>query len=182
MSKKILLVFFALPFLIFTKISHASADVTCGGVVVKGSVCPRDATGCDNKGSVTFLGLPTWYTYLKLDDRQITDNKTGVVSTVCSPQLSCDSGSGPSDTCNAQSGIDISKLWLIVLAILELLLRLGGLLTVAMVIFGGVKYITSQGQPDATKNARQTILNALIGMAITTIASISVNFIANIIK
>ncbi len=132
--------------------------------------CDTHTSYCEPKSNV--LGLPTWYKYLpgKINP------KGG-----CDPQLNCDPANA-NDACNVQSGVDASKLALIGLAIVELLLRLAGLITVGVVVAGGFKYITSQGQPDATKSARQTIINGLIGMTITIIATISINFGANLLQ
>ena len=123
---------------------------------------------------ISFLKLPTWYQYLpgQLDP-----------AGKCIPQISgCKADSaGNKNTClvtthSDGSGIDAAGLWLIALAILQLLLRLGGFAAFAMVIFGGFKYITSQGNSDATKAARQTIINAFIGIVISIIAAASVSF------
>lgn len=102
--------------------------------------------------SSTFLGLPTWYKYLKPD---FVDGR-------------CELG--------AQFPEDLGKVGL---ALVEILLRLGGLVAVAFVIYGGFKYITSQGEPENTKNARATILNSVIGLIITIIATAVVSFIGS---
>ena len=44
-------------------------------------------------------------------------------------------------------------------------------------IFGGFKYMTSQGEPDATKKAQGTVTNALIGLAIAMLATAIVGFV-----
>ena len=100
----------------------------------------------------TFLGIiPTWYKYIPLD---------------------------------AECGLDINlsqhpeHLWLIGFGILDMLLRVAGIVAVSFVIVGGVKYITSQGEPDGTKAAQQTVINALIGLAIAISASAFVGFVA----
>ena len=66
---------------------------------------------------------------------------------------------------------------LILLAVLDMLFIVGGMVAVVFVIIGGVQYITSQGQPENTKNARGTVINALIGLAITIIAATLVNWL-----
>ncbi len=70
-------------------------------------------------------------------------------------------------------------LTLVALAILDMMLRLGGLIAVAYVIYGGIQYVTSQGEPDGVKNAQNTIINALVGLAITLLAAAAVSFIGN---
>ncbi|HUS25865.1 MAG TPA: pilin [Nevskiaceae bacterium] len=104
-----------------------------------------------------FLGFPKWYKYL---------NGTPDPNThLCTPQLS-----------------GLSDLWLILAAIIEDLLRLVALFAVALVIWGGIQFISSQGDPGATTKARQTILNAIIGLVIAILAATVVAFIAGRFK
>jgi type IV secretory pathway VirB2 component (pilin) len=72
----------------------------------------------------------------------------------------------------------LTDIWLIVAAITEILLRLAALIAVIMVIVGGVSYITSQGDPNKTKQALNTIINSLIGLVISVAAATIVTFIA----
>ncbi|MGH7158302.1 MAG: pilin [Candidatus Saccharimonadales bacterium] len=110
------------------------------------------AAQCD--GSQTFFGLPAWYKYLDLEA-----DPTG---RGC--RLS-DAFSFPGD------------LGLVALAALEIALRLAGLVAIAFVIYGGFQFITSQGEPEASKQARQTIINAIIGLVIALFATVFVAFI-----
>jgi uncharacterized membrane protein (DUF373 family) len=66
---------------------------------------------------------------------------------------------------------------LIALAILDILLYVAGMVAVVFVIYGGVKYILSQGNPENTKKAWGTILNSLIGLVIAILSTTIVNFI-----
>lgn len=113
------------------------------------------ATACSQN---SFFGLPTWYKYIKTT---AVTNPNGSVS------------------CNFSSFSfwPPDNLLLIVLAILDMLLIIGGVVAVVFVIFGGVQYITSQGEPENTKHARGTIINALIGLVITIIAATFVNWL-----
>jgi len=105
------------------------------------------------KGS-TFLGFPHWYQYLP----GTIDPTTGE----CSPSLG-----------------SLNNVWLIVAAVIEILLRVAAIAAVAMVIYGGVKYIASQGEPEATNKARSTIINSLIGLLLSIMAATFVAFIAD---
>jgi hypothetical protein len=115
----------------------------------------------------TFLGLVPWYQYLNL-----SVNKTTNVCTITSFDPSSD-------------GMQLSVLGghspflLIALAILDDLIRVAALVAVGYVVYGGVQYITSQGSPDQTKKAQQTIINALIGVAVAIVAAALVSFIGN---
>lgn len=66
---------------------------------------------------------------------------------------------------------------LVLLAIVDDLLRVAALVAIAYVIVGAIKYITSQGNPEASAQAQSTVINALIGLAIAMIAIVFVSFI-----
>lgn len=70
-----------------------------------------------------------------------------------------------------------SDLPLVLLAIIDDLLRIAGLVAVIFVIYGGVQYATSQGSPDATAKAQSTVLYALIGLVIALAAVTFVTFL-----
>lgn len=110
------------------------------------------ATAC----KPTFLGLVPWYQYLKLNGACQVN------------QFHLLSGSGSS-----------SDLPLVLLAIVDDLLRITGLVAVIFVIYGGVTYATSQGNPDQTSRAQSTIINALVGMAVALIAVTAVSFLGS---
>jgi hypothetical protein len=100
-----------------------------------------------------FLGFPTWYKYLPGH----TDPNTHL----CSPQMQ-----------------GLNDIWLVLAAIIEIMLQAAALLAVVMVIYGSINFVMSRGEPDKTANARNTIINALLGLAIAVIAAATVNFIA----
>ena len=114
------------------------------------------AASCTPKGG-GFLGFPTWYKYL------------GGVS---SPN-----GAGNATVCLPKVGA-LSDIWLVVAALIEILLRLAGLAAIIYVVYGGFQYVTSQGEPDKASRARQTLLNALIGLVIAISAAILVTYVA----
>ena len=108
----------------------------------------------------SLLGFPTWYEYLEVGPKG-EDN-----CAITGPQ---------------ENGEFSFKLALprIGLAIIDILLRLVGLVSVGFVVYGGFRYITSQGEPDATKKAQGTVINALIGMAIAIFAVTIVSFVGD---
>ena len=118
---------------------------------------------CTVKGG-SFFGFPTWYKYLQGEPVSVVDNPTGASPTpvtTCSPKFT-----GLSDT------------WLILAAVVDMLLYVAGLGSVIMIIFGGVRYTTSMGNPDATAQAKNTIIYSVIGLVIAITASFLVTFIA----
>lgn len=76
----------------------------------------------------------------------------------------------------------LSDVWLIVAAIIEIALRIAAIVAVIFIIYGGFSYTTSQGDPDGTSKAKSTLVNALIGLAISVTAAAIVSFIAQSIN
>ena len=54
-----------------------------------------------------------------------------------------------------------------------------GVVAVIMIIFGGFKYITSSGEAEKVKGAKNTILYGIIGLIIVALAQIIVKFVLN---
>src|SRR3989344_4521680 len=65
------------------------------------------------------------------------------------------------------------------LAIVDMLLRVAGLIAIIAIIIAGVSYITAGGMVEKTASARKRIYNSLIGLAIVAVASGVVAFIGN---
>lgn len=65
----------------------------------------------------------------------------------------------------------------VLLAVFEVILRVSGIVAVIGIVYGGFQYITSAGEPDKAAGGRTTIINALIGMFITIMATVIVNLI-----
>lgn len=59
----------------------------------------------------------------------------------------------------------------------NILLYIVGALSVIMVIVGGLRYVVSGGDPNATAGAKNTIIYALIGIAVAFMAYAAVNFV-----
>lgn len=98
--------------------------------------------------SLSVALLPTWHQYLEKDG-------DGRVSDFTFPD----------------------DLGAVVLAIVEILLRIGTLVAVAYVIYGGFMFLTSQGEPDKAAGARKTIINAIVGLVIALLATGIVAFL-----
>ena len=109
--------------------------------------------------------LEPWYQYLSIKTVTVT-NPDGTKYTTC-------------DVTNFNSLGSNSGFLLVGLAILDDLLRIAALVAVGYIIYGGIQFMTSQGSPDATSKARQTIINALIGLVLAILATSIVAFIGN---
>ncbi|MCL4358018.1 pilin, partial [Patescibacteria group bacterium] len=84
---------------------------------------------------------------------------------------------GSSTSCQPKFD-SLSDVWLVVAAVIDMLLYVGGIGAVVMVIYGGVKFTTSMGSPEATASARKTIIYSITGLIIAISASFLVTFIA----
>lgn len=98
-------------------------------------------------GVAAFLGFRSWDACLPLDAKGV-------------PQIT-----------------QLNDFWLIVLVIVEDILKASAYLAVGFIIWGGVKYTKSQGDPGETQQARQIIHNALFGLIVVVIAISMVTFI-----
>lgn len=114
------------------------------------------AQTCQPKGN--FLGVfPTWYKYL--GGKTVADASTGLSQ--CIPEIN-----------------GLNDVWLIVAAVTDMMLRIAVLVAIGFVIAGGIKYMSSQGIPDKTAKARDTIVQAVIGLVLALAASTLLTFVA----
>lgn len=104
----------------------------------------------------SILGFPTWYKYLE----GVSAN-----GSQCSPAIT-----------------NINDTWLIVIALLEILFRLAAIVAVGFIVYAGFLYTTSQGEPEKTAQAKNTIINALVGLAIAVSATAIVSFLTRSFK
>ncbi len=114
--------------------------------------------GCDpNKynPSNPFFGFPHWWQYIRQGEK---DSATGH----CNPVVVMPDG-----------------IWSIGLAIIDMLLYLGGIVAVVSIIYAGVMYITSGGNSERAASALHRIINSLIGLAFVIFASALVAFIGS---
>lgn len=71
----------------------------------------------------------------------------------------------------------------IIVSILNVIIGVAGFISVIWIIIGGVNYMTSSGDSNKTKKARDTILYACIGLVICVLSFAIVNFvILNVLK
>lgn len=68
-------------------------------------------------------------------------------------------------------------------AIINVVIGVIGFVAVAFIIFGGIQYTTSAGDPGKVKKAKDTILYGIIGLIVSMLAYAIVNFVlANAFK
>ncbi len=94
---------------------------------------------------------------------------------------SCDDGaagasSSTKDICGDESaGPD--KLPKLVQNVINTVLIILGMAAVIMIIVGGVRYVTSNGDPQQVKSAKDTVMYSVIGVIVAIMAFAIVNFV-----
>lgn len=87
----------------------------------------------------------------------------------------------PSTACNGNTTICPDKngdgVFALVKTIINVLLTVAGITAVIMIIIGGIRYVTSNGEQAHIKSAKDTILYAIVGLVVTILAFAIVNFV-----
>lgn len=106
--------------------------------------------------------MPPWY-------RGLVEGSAGTNS----------SGTGSSVECNVVIPDKDVGLFARILAIniVEILLHVVAYISIAFIIIGGFKYITSSGSADGNEKGRKTITNAVIGLIISIVSIGIINLI-----
>ena len=65
----------------------------------------------------------------------------------------------------------------IIKIVVGILLFVLGAVCVVMIVIGGIKYATSQGDQTAVQNAKNTILYSIVGIVVALLAYAAVNFV-----
>ena len=99
--------------------------------------------------SHSFFFLPSWWEYL-------------------STKANCDVVFNPP-----------GDIWLVGLAIIDMLLRLAGFLAVVSIIIAGFQMQFAGGNPEKAATARRRVLNSVYGLIIALIATAIVTYIGN---
>lgn len=92
-------------------------------------------------------------------------------------QLSVDAS--PDTDCQAATGGSENRFQQILADIINIFSLIVGIIAVIMIIFAGFKYITSGGNQENVKTAKQAIIYAIIGLIIVALAQIIVKFVLN---
>ncbi len=97
----------------------------------------------------TFFGFPPWY--------------------ACLPK---DASGGPKLT-------KLEDVWLIAFPLLETAIKAAGYAAIGFIMWGGIRFIKSQGNPGEITAARDTIRDAIIGLVICISSVAIVQFLAS---
>lgn len=100
------------------------------------------------------------------------DPQCNVSQTSSNDELSLDSGSACAGTGN--QGQDLTVVFK---TVVNILLFIVGAVAVIMLVIGGLRYVTSNGDQNAVTGAKNTILYAIIGIVVAFLAFAAVNFV-----
>lgn len=130
-------------------------------------------TASDADCKRTFFGLVPWYYYM---DQSFTGSRTN--ANEASP---CDFKCFNilNQSIDNECGKSSSDLPALMLAIIDNLLRIAGMVAVAFVFVGAFQYTTSSGNPEQTAKARSTLINAFGGLAVALVSVAFVTFIGS---
>jgi magnesium-transporting ATPase (P-type) len=108
------------------------------------------------------LALPTAITSAQVDD------------------LQCGANSAASGSCHKKpSSPDLNET---IARVINVISSLVAVASVIMIIVGGFRYVTSGGDSTKTGSARNTIMNAIIGLVIAVFAQVIVRFVLHSVK
>lgn len=88
-------------------------------------------------------------------------------------QTACSAVTGHAN-CNDNSAPSVGKLVKSAIKILSILI---GIAAVIMIIVGGLRYVTSNGDANAISGAKNTIIYAVIGLVVAAVAQALVKFV-----
>lgn len=113
----------------------------------------------------TFLGMRPWYMGLTEEKPDSTGKTTCVIKS-------------PAGDGNSMANF----VWKIALNIMADISLLVGYVAIIFVVWGGYKYIMSNGEPGNVATAKKTITNALIGLVIAILSAVIVNTIIMVVN
>ena len=125
-------------------------NLDLGGLQTVGQAGSNDTGDICGVQDVYFLGIPSW-----------------------------DRGLGDCEQISGEEILSGEKITIIVNNIIAILTHLAAFVAVGFVIYGGVKFILSQGNSDQAAEARKTIINAGIGIVIVIMARVITEVIHN---
>jgi len=129
---------------------------------VTATILPANASAAGKECPQTVMGIPTWY-------RGLVDEKCDIV-----PPNSSLLGNDPATRLP-------NFIWRVVLNAIEMALAIIAYLAVFFIIYGGFLFLTGGAVPAQVERGRKTILNAIIGLAISLGAIGITRFIFSVI-
>ena len=112
------------------------------------------------------VGAPSAYAACSPDDN----------SPACAAQRGANATGTQNNTCGTD-GKSTCGIGDVIKQVINILLFIIGSLSVIMIIFGGIKYVISNGDSSQITSAKNTILYAVIGLIVALLAYAIVNFV-----
>jgi hypothetical protein len=91
-------------------------------------------------------------------------------------QASCDESESDSTICEQGNGASVDS---VVEIVVNVLLFIVGIISVIMIIIGGIRFVTAGGNAASVTAARNTILYAVIGLIVAALAYAIVQFVVD---
>lgn len=123
------------------------------------SAAPVEQFAAACPGSSPFLAFKNWYAGLDCDSKGVVDITTAQGG--------------------KQGELGLNGIWVILLNVIDDVIQAMGYVAVGFIIWGGIKYLKSQGDPSQVNDARNVITNALIGLGIILAAVAIVRFVTS---
>lgn len=136
-----------------------------------GNVTTFAASPANECPKQSFFSIPTWYKYLPVTKDSVTGQ--------CEVDFSITDAKDNPDKGTVKGGFNGIGIILVGLAIVDILVRIAGMLAFGYIIYSGFKYMTSQGSPDGTKAAFSMIINASIGLLVAILAAAIISFLGS---
>ncbi|MBI3494825.1 hypothetical protein HY004_02480 [Candidatus Saccharibacteria bacterium] len=114
---------------------------------------------------IGFAVVPASVTYAAVDKVDIKDAQEITATEACKVQ-------GSKKECKSNNALSN-----IIVTVTNVILFLVGAVAVIMIIVGGFRYVTSNGDQNAVTGAKNTILYAIIGIIVAFLAYAAVQFI-----
>ena len=92
----------------------------------------------------------------------------------------CDGVGKVLDGSCAEDEITMDNIWNTAADVVNWILIAVGIICVVFIIFGGIRYATSGGDAEKVKKAKNTLLYAIIGLAIALLAAVIVNLVVDL--
>ena len=88
----------------------------------------------------------------------------------------CSGDNASSSVCSASKKDSVTPLFQ---KIISLLLYIIGIISILMIVIGGIKYVTSNGDSNSIKSAKDTIMYAVIGLIVAIMAYAIVHWVVS---
>lgn len=86
-------------------------------------------------------------------------------------------GNADSAVCKSAAGETQDSASGMITIVINTLLFVLGIISVIMIVIGGIRYTTSGGDPSGLKTARDTIIYSVVGLVVAIMAYAIVNFV-----